>query len=239
MKPKCPRCGVTGSHERVSTVMRAWFRCATCNLSGEPRCSHRGISSETDARCRGRRSRSARAKTNSTRHRSGSQVTGSLRTPSRMTPRDWNPSMPISAHRRPRCDAAATGGSAPVQRRSPAHGRMPMRRFFATSTRVAVPRPARSHRSTCWTSRPRCHHREAGRNRRLMPWSRDDPRPGSQATRVRGSKASISTNQGPRGRSRFSRHGWRRRCGDSRRCTQPSAGWRAVSVGTTRRITPS
>ena len=32
MKPKCPRCGVTGSHERVSTVMRAWFRCATCNF---------------------------------------------------------------------------------------------------------------------------------------------------------------------------------------------------------------
>ena len=32
MKPKCPRCGVTASHERVSTVMRAWFRCAECNF---------------------------------------------------------------------------------------------------------------------------------------------------------------------------------------------------------------
>ena len=239
MKPKCPRCGVTGSHERVSTVMRAWFRCAKCNfvwrasvlaswhLFGGGRAVPRTAVAE--------RTREDEFD----RHRSGSQVTGSLRTPSRMTPRDWNPSMPISAHRRPRCDAAATGGSATVSRRSPAHGRMPMRRFFATSTRVAVPRPTRSHRSTCWTSRPRCHHREAGRNRRLMPWSRDGPRPGSRATRVRGSKASISSNQGSRGRSRFSRHGWRRRCGDSRRCTQPSAGWRAVSVGTTRRITPS
>ena len=32
MKPKCPRCGVTASHERVSTMMRAWFRCAKCNF---------------------------------------------------------------------------------------------------------------------------------------------------------------------------------------------------------------
>ncbi len=239
MKPKCPRCGVAASHERVSTVMRAWFRCATCNfvwrasvlaswrLFGDGHAAPRTAVVEPT--------------------REDEFDPAQIRLPSD------TPAATAESDDAPRLESVDANLSPPppaVRRRR--HRRKRARVAEVPSTRpdadVSFLRDVNPGRGAATHPEPPLDLLDES-TAPSLPRGRSEPsldalelgRPASRLSSDTGAwlESVDLQQQGPRGRSRFSRHGWQRRCGDSRRCKQLSAGWHAVSVRTTRRIAPS